>query len=108
MSETTDFVPRKPYVGMGCTRNAVSDCDPCTIIAMSKSGKSITIQDDEFQIISGSECDGTAQYEYYYNPRGSISGATMRKDGSYRLKGSCKGYGRVNIGFRRRYRDPSF
>lgn len=100
--------PSEVFVGMPATRNAVTDCNPCTVIAMSKSGKSITIQDDDWKIISGNGFDGSALCEYFRNPAGAIHGATLRKDGGYRLKGSCQGYGRVNLGIRRYYRDPSF
>ena len=101
-------MPIKPEIGMGATWNSGSDCYPCTIIAMSKSGKTVTLQDDECKVISGHQDDGTACYEYSRCPNGRIQGATMRKDGGYRLKGFSKGYGYVNIGIRRRYYDPSF
>jgi len=97
-----------PFVGMKVTRNAVTDSDPATIIAMSKSGKHITIQDDDWTILSGSEMDGSAQYMYRRNWQGAISAASLRKNGEYRLNGCHKGYGLVTLGVQRRYRDPSF
>jgi hypothetical protein len=105
MSTSTDV---NPYRDMPATWNAATDAHPCTVIAVSKSGKSITIQDDDYEVVSGSEHDGTAQYTYTRNPKGLIQGATRRKNGVFRLKGSCRGYGCVNLGFRRRYYDPSF
>jgi hypothetical protein len=95
-------------VGMEATRNAYTDSTPCTVIAISKTGSQITLQDDDYKVISGSEQDGSAKYEYIRNPNGAISIATRRKDGTYRLKGYCPGYGFINLGFRRRYYDPHF
>jgi hypothetical protein len=100
--------PSDVKVGMEATWNSGSDCYPCTIIAKSKLGKRITIQDAEDKVISGSQHDGSAKYEYKANPAGRIQAATYRKDGVYRLQGYGKGYGIVNIGFYRRYYDPSF
>ena len=101
------FLSLKPVMDMIATWNCGSDAYPCTVIAMSKSGKTITIQDDLSFVISGSEYDGTAQYNYRRDPKGRIQAATLRKDG-FRLKYACKGYGRVLLGWRRRYYDPSF
>jgi hypothetical protein len=40
---------------------------------------------------------------------GRLDTATWRvNEGGYRLKGCKRGYSRVNVGFRRKYIDPSF
>jgi hypothetical protein len=95
-----------PQVGDGATWSPWTDSYAATVIAVSKSGKQITIQDDQSVIVSGSAQDGSAKYEYRPNPRGPVRKATRRQDGKFRLVGWTAG-GYVGPG-RRAYQDPSF
>ena len=95
-------------VGDPATINSGSDCYPATVTALHKNGREIVLSEHEATVVKGSIFDGTAEYEY--GPANSrVSVATWREaDGCYRLKGANRRYGRVNIGFRRKYYDPSF
>jgi len=95
-----------PQVGDGATWSPWSDCYAATVIAVSKSGNQITIQDDTSVVVSGSVQDGSAVYENRPNPNGRVSKATRRKDGKFRLVGWTQG-GRVGPG-RSTYQDPHF
>jgi len=95
-----------PKVGDAATLSYGSDCEPATVIAVSKSGHEITIQLDDWKITSGGEHDGSAQYEYSRNPNGGKVKARRRKNGRYGTKNSSRP--NVHIGSRRRYYDPHF
>lgn len=98
----------KPEIGMGATILYWSDRTPCTIIRISKSGKHIVVQCDQYKIVSGSEVDGSAEYEYNRNENGSVYDFTLRKNGRWVKKGeSIKGLA-LGIGERYRYYDPCF
>ena len=96
-----------PRVGEGVTYSIGTDRYPATIIAVSKSGKTITIQDDKSNVISGSTQDGSAEWRFEENPDGRVQRATLRADGRYRLSGWKRG-GNVSLGGRSCYVDPHF
>tara|TARA_R100000005_G_C4968031_1_gene182082 strand:+ start:1007 stop:1306 length:300 start_codon:yes stop_codon:yes gene_type:complete len=98
---TIEYFHEEPYVGMGATVGAGSDCYPATVIDVGS--KSITIQWDTYR----REGD---EWVYERNPNGKKEVYTLRKNGRYKLKGwplkSRGGY--VGLGHRRYYNDPSF
>jgi hypothetical protein len=108
-----------PEVGMGATRLLYSDRRAATITEVRvKYGETyITVQDDHTRVIAGSGHDGSAEYEYSPNPRGSIRHfkATL-PDGAWievTWNNATKRWNRVKssnglrIGERDEYRDPS-
>lgn len=97
----------KPEIGMPCTINYWSDCDPAEIVEIK--GKSIFIRCMDAKVIRGSGHDGSAEYEYSSNPDNGIREFTLRKNGRYYPKGSTMKSGNpLSLGFARKYRDPSF
>ncbi len=99
-----------PEIGMGATSGYGADCYPHTIIAISKSGKEITVQADlHHPIAEGFDYYSNQKYTYTPDPNGSTRVYTLRKNGRWILKGeSLKNGGRLGIGHRRYYQDPSF
>jgi hypothetical protein len=75
-----------PEVGMGATEIIGSDQDPYTIIEV-KSPSTIIIQEDTWRVVSGSEGDGSATYEYTPNPRGRTYVVTRRRGGRWKIAG---------------------
>lgn len=93
------------YVGNGVTINLHSDRVPATVVSVSPSGKTVTIQRDDYRVVSGSSFDGSAEYECSPNPDGRTETVRIRKDGRYYPAGS----GTRGLSFgRSAYRDPSF
>jgi len=95
----------KPEVGMGATICYHSDRAAATIIKVSKSGKSFTIQEDTAVRVDKNGMSDDQEYEYTPNPNGSTYKVTHRKDGTYRLMGDST---RVSVGVRRSFYDFSF
>lgn len=99
-----------PKVGDGATLLSYSDRNPATIIEviLFKSGPNVgkprlvRVQGDQWKVVSGSEADGSATYEFSRDENGPIS--------EFRWTGkSWKGRsGKVAFGFRERYYDPHF
>lgn len=88
-------------VGDGCTYNVGSDRYAGTVIAVSPSGKTITVQDD---IAKRTDKNGQSEmqtYEYTRNPQGGTQTARW----SDKRGGFCNGHSRFGPG-RREYRDP--
>lgn len=94
-----------PEIGMGVTINGWSDKHAGTIIEVLRNGRSIVIQADTAIRIDNNGMSESQEYTYQPNPQGSITVATLRQDGSYRVKG---GSSIVSLGFRREYYDYSF
>jgi hypothetical protein len=88
-------------VGDAVTLSPHSDCHPATVIRV-VSPKTVHVQMDSWKITSGSEHDGSAEYEYSRDPQGSVVILRKTKKG---WRGS--GY-RAYFGERRRYWDPCF
>jgi hypothetical protein len=84
-------------VSYGCH----TDYHPGTVIRII-SEKTIDVQSDNWKIASGSEWDGTAEYDYTRNSGGLVMRFRATKKGW-----NWKGY-RLTLGLRRRYYDPSF
>lgn len=111
-----------PVVGMGATICGYSDRMACTIIAVSKSGRTITIQRDTATLLNGVDSkaedalefspggfvghtSGTQRYEYKRDEKGSTYRASIRKDGKWRLA-SCTS--RVLLDMRDEHYDFNF
>jgi len=50
-------------IGTPGTVSPYTDCYPVTVVAVK--GKKVGVTYDEWRIISGSEFDGSAEYEYF-------------------------------------------
>ena len=101
-----------PEVGMGATMCVGSDRYPATIIEVEFNAdglvKTIAVQEDSAKTIGGKWPN--LDYEYHPNPKGNIVYYSMRKTGRFKQKGwplRSPG-GRIGIGHRRYYQDPSF
>ena len=97
-----------PEVGMPATYGIGSDCYPFEVVAMSPSGKTVTLRALNAIYVSGQ--DGTAEYRYEQYPaeaKVKEMVVTYRRRGDcYRPKGTDSGY--VHFGNARFYQDPSF
>lgn len=100
----------EPFVGQPATILRWTDRDAATVVAVSASGKSVTIRQDDAKLISGSTGHESQQYEYTIRAYGVTDEVyTLRKNGSWVRKGSSlNGGGRVALGNRNSYRDPCF
>lgn len=92
---TTESIP--PRVGLGATLCFPSDRYPYTIVAVSASGKQITIQADDYQ---NQDPWPDQNYLYYVNKNSATLVARLTKRG-WKVKGTP-----VIIGFRRAYQAP--
>lgn len=101
----------EPYPGMPTTVCHYSDRSPATVVSVTrfKTGKrageirSIEVRGDLARVISGSEHNGSAQYEYEVLSEGPTATYTRDKYGRYRNHGTP-----LSLGHRERYYDPSF
>lgn len=105
-----------PEVGMGATVTHWSDRDPATIVAVRnfKSGarkglpREIDIQPDDYVVVSGSEGDGSASYEYSRNESAPVITYVVNQRGRWVRKGQGgRGSGLI-MDHRDRYYDPHF
>ena len=103
--------PADLKVGDGATTGWGSDCYPATVIAISADRKVVTIQMDDYKVVSGSTEDGSADYEYAPNPKGSVHVCRWYVRRGSRGKGfradSTHGCS-VGLEGRRAYYNPSF
>lgn len=95
-----------PKVGDGITFHAGSDCYPWTIIAVSPSGKKITVQRDKAVRTDDNGYGGEQEYSITPDPTGATNELSYRKDGYFHTVGcSMEWWNRWTLG-RRRYDDP--
>ena len=92
-----------PTIGQGVTICWFTDRKAGTIIAVSKSGHKITIQEDTATRTDNNGMSECQQYTYTPNPQGALHVAYRGKDGKYKSDGK-----RVAIAQRRTYHDYSF
>lgn len=97
-----------PEIGMGVTYGAGSDCYPGTIIYVSQSGHKIKFVPDDYRVVKGSGHDGTAEYEITPEDPATTTRSPMVASWSPKQKAYLHGGGKIAIGFRRAYFDPSF
>lgn len=102
----------KPTVGMGATMLYASDRSPCTIIKVSKLGKSVVVIYDDYKGVDGKveiiPASKEKIEEAIKNDRGLEY--TLRKNGRWILKGSDMNSQSTAllIGYRDYYYDLSF
>ena len=103
-TEGTNEGEYRPEVGDGATICVGSDRYPATIVEIKKNGR-VVIQEDNYKLISGTEQDGSAKYEYTSNPDGDKYTCYNGKRGwcVWGNKYKC-----IALGNRRRYNDPHF
>ncbi len=103
MTATPSTTETVPAVGMGFTTGAGSDCYPGTVIEVSKSGKTIKVQADDFvRADKAGPYTENQTYTYTANPNGHVE--TYRKT----KRGWTSHGSRGGLGFRRAYFDPHF
>lgn len=92
------------YIGAAATVCIGSDSYPYTVIDITPSGKTVTVQEDDHNYMSGDSSIGTAEYKYTQNPNGRI----MKFRYSKKYKRWKNTSYRVYFGHRRFYQDPHF
>ena len=98
-----------PEIGMGATIYHWSDRTACTVIAISKSGLEVTVQEDTAKRTDNLGMSESQSYEYTRNPEGPTHVFRLRKNGRWVAKGSpMKGSTELGLGTRRSYFDYSF
>lgn len=97
-------------VGDGVTMNIGSDRYPATVIAVSKSGRKVTVQHDTATATEDSNYYGDQSYTYEANPNGRIAEFSYRTSAKgFVQKGEAISYYATCLSQgRRRYSDPSF
>lgn len=103
--ETTTFSPETVKVGDGVTFRIGSDRLACTVVKVSPSGKTVTMQRDNAKVVSGSQHDGSAKYEYEEDRNGSTYVARWSAPVS---KFKMSAFGTYAGPGRHEYYDPSF
>ena len=103
-----EMVNVEPKVGMGATINMHSDRHAATIIEI-LSPTRIRVQEDKAELVKGSRMSESQEYEFFPNPKGSISTFSKRKNGLWIKQGHERQLGTsLTIGERDEYYDPSF
>lgn len=100
----------EPKVGMGATILMWTDRHAATIVAVSASGKQVTIQEDKATRTDNlGMTDSGQEYTFEANPDAPKRVYTLRKNGAWVLKGDALNGGqRLAIGHRDHYYDFSF
>lgn len=100
----TTSLATKPKVGDGATQSVGSDCYPFTIIEVSPSGKTLTLQRDDAHRIDRNGLSEDQRYIYTRATSGALRTARWsEKRQRYLVDGRP-----VSVGVRRYYQDPSF
>lgn len=102
----------KIKVGDGATEYIGSDRYPATVIAVSKSGKTVTIQRDEGYMVKGNFMQGDYEVGFKANPNGRVVQLRQYKEsedapGLWYVVGH-KHDTMIGLGRRSYYLDPSF
>jgi hypothetical protein len=102
-----DYVGKAPVVGMGFSYGCWTDVYPGSVVEVSKSGRQMTIQDDEY-VFAGEPGTGgpggVQKWDYYPNPDGRKLVFKLNAKGRWIAHGSYSG----SLGHRRYYHDYSF
>jgi hypothetical protein len=96
--------PVVPVVGMGATLCYLSDRHACTVVWVSKTGKTIRIQEDTATRTDKNGVSESQDYTFTPNPNGAIHEARLTKRGWKVTKGTTL----VSLGVRSEYYDFSF
>jgi len=115
-----------PAVGMGASWNGYSDRYAGTIVAVSKSGRTITVQEDAAELLNGAKSGepdaltfhpggffghtaGRQRYSYTRNPKGQTVKFTLRSNGRFvMVKTRAHNGARLTIGTRNKHHDFNF
>ena len=98
-----------PKVGEGATILGWTDRHAATVVAVSKSGKAVSVQRDTQKRIDKNGMSDMQEYECTPNPNGFRQTFTLRSNGAWVEKGQpMRGGARLSIGERRPYFDFSF
>ena len=104
--QAANTLPKPNFtVGDGATLVMWSDRHACTIIDIRKNGRLIVIQEDTATRTDKNGRSESQAYTFACNPDGQIYEATLRQDGTFKVKGSQTG---VLVGHRSHYYDYSF
>lgn len=93
-----------PKLGDGATYRVYSDRHACTVVAVSKNGKQVTLQRDTATLLNGFKSgesdalvshpggfahhvEGIQRYKYECNPTGQTHKLSLRKNGRWKLAG---------------------
>lgn len=99
----------EPKVGMGATILRWTDRDAATIVAVSASGKQVTVQQDKATRTDNLGMSDSQTYTYEADTNAPERVYTLRKNGAWVLKGDMlKGGERLAIGYRDSHYDFSF
>lgn len=93
----------QPEIGMGATISHWSDSTATTIVYMTP--KRLILREDHAQRVDNNGMSESQEYVYSPNPDGREWLATLRKDGTWRIRKSTE---IVTLGIRRQYYDYSF
>jgi hypothetical protein len=94
-----------PQVDMGATVCYHSDSHAYTVIAVSSSGKKLSLQRDNAKRKDNNGMSECQEYVYSPNPNGNIIQVSLRKDLKFRV---VKSSILVLLGVRKEYYDYSF
>ncbi len=99
-------MPTIPAIGQHGSYNIGSDCYPCTVVEVSKSGHKIVVEMDAFNAGEGHDYFGQQNWVCVRREGGPRKEFTRRQNGRYVSKGSkC---GSLSLGGWHAYRDPHF
>jgi hypothetical protein len=105
----TETMNQIPQVGDGATIAYFSDRRACTIVAVSKSGKKVTVQFDTALRSDERGMSDAQEYCYYRNPEGTLREFSLRSNGRWVMVGNpAKNGTSLYIGQRLEYYDYSF
>lgn len=99
---------KTPVVGDGATILYWTDRAPVTIIAVSASGREVTVQYDKATRTDNHGMSDAQSYTYERDPNGSTKKFTLRKNGRWVVKGGDMNSTALSIGRREKYHDYSF
>ena len=98
-----------PKIGDGATVLCWTDRHAATVVAVSKSGKTVSVQRDTQKRIDSNGMSEMQEYECTPNPNGFRLTFTLRSNGAWAEKGQpMRGGARLSVGERRPYFDFSF
>lgn len=108
------FQPQDLSPGHPASFHSGSDVNPGSVVRVE--GGIAYVRADNYRVVSGSEHDGSAEYDYSANPDGHVSAYRFRNgkwEAVYKNPDSGRWvigsrYDRVSFGGRRRYYDPHF
>lgn len=104
--QAANTLPKPDFaVGDGAPIVMWTDRQACTIIAIQKNGRLIVLQEDTATRTDKNGMSDAQAYTFERNLQGRTHEATLRRDGTFKVKGSQTG---VLVGQRSQYHDYSF